>query len=382
MRALVVTNINIYCNEGKVYLPEQVFYIVKRYGEFFGKVDLFTRISSTRPNIKLIDATEYVGEVRGYRKKLQFFSAKVKRALNDLVKESDLVITRQPAPIACYAGKYSKKNGKKHLAEVMGDAFAAFWYHSLKGKVVAIPLFIANRHAIKNSDYALYVTKKSLQTAYPTRGLACGCSDVKIDPISDQLRERRYERIESYGSGGAVKLSTIGATNVRYKGHAFVIKAISRLKKEGLVYKYTIIGGGNQVRLKKLAERLGVSDDVVFAGRCSMEEVFRLLDETDIYVHPSLTEGLPRSILEAQSRGCATIGTAAGGIPEILPKENLFGKGDVSGIAELLRSYTVEKLRAEAEYNIKFVEKFLLENSDDVRRAFFDEIVKDLENKQ
>ena len=49
--------------------------------------------------------------------------------------------------------------------------------------------------------------------------------------------------------------------------------------------------------------------------------MFELLDECDIYLQPSLQEGLPRSVIEAMSRGCACIGAATAGIPELLESE-------------------------------------------------------------
>ena len=160
-----------------------------------------------------------------------------------------------------------------------------------------------------------------------------------------------------------------------------MLEALARLKQEGFRFRYKLIGGGDPTRLMRCAEKLGIADMVEFTGNLTREQVFAALDETDIYVHPSLTEGMPRAVLEAESRGCAVIGTRVGGIPEIVRAENLFKKKDVRGIARLLSGFTAEKLIREAQQNLEFVEKFVSKNSKGVRDAFMQEVCADVETR-
>jgi len=60
------------------------------------------------------------------------------------------------------------------------------------------------------------------------------------------------------------------------------------------------------------------------------------LDEIDIYLQPSLAEGLPRSLIEALSRGCPIIASRCGGIPELLDDECLIRPGVVSELRDQL----------------------------------------------
>ena len=90
--------------------------------------------------------------------------------------------------------------------------------------------------------------------------------------------------------------------DVRYKGHEFVIRAIARLKSLGdLHYRYWLIGGGKGDYLRTLCKRLGVEDQVIFLGLKTSKEVMKILKDADIYLQPSLQEGLPRSVVEAMS---------------------------------------------------------------------------------
>ena len=66
--------------------------------------------------------------------------------------------------------------------------------------------------------------------------------------------------------------------------------------------------------------------------------VFNWLDSIDFYLHPSFQEGVPRSLIEAMSRGCPAITSDTGGIPELIEKVNMFTAGDEKKFLDLLLS--------------------------------------------
>jgi glycosyltransferase involved in cell wall biosynthesis len=75
-------------------------------------------------------------------------------------------------------------------------------------------------------------------------------------------------------------------------------------------------GGAFQSALERDAERLGVRDRVVFAGR--RENAAELLAELDVLALPSWTEGLPLVVLEAMARRRPVVATPVGGTPEVV----------------------------------------------------------------
>ena len=95
-----------------------------------------------------------------------------------------------------------------------------------------------------------------------------------------------------------------------------VIKALPLLPDK---YCFYICGiGPLENDLKKTVEKLNLTARVKFAGLKKYSELPQLLKAGDIFIRPSLSEGLGNSFLEAMAAGLPTIGTMVGGIPDFL----------------------------------------------------------------
>lgn len=97
------------------------------------------------------------------------------------------------------------------------------------------------------------------------------------------------------------------------KGVDFLIRALAQVDDARL----TVIGDGpERAALEALANDLGVTGQVFWAGhRCDVES---LLPAFDLFVQPSLHEGMPNTVLEAQACGLPVVATAVGGTPEVV----------------------------------------------------------------
>jgi len=83
--------------------------------------------------------------------------------------------------------------------------------------------------------------------------------------------------------------------------------------------KLLVLGSGPlRRRLEDSVGGLGLQDKVFFLGDISNEEVPKYLAIADIFVRPSLSEGLGTAFLEAMATGVPIIGTPVGGIPDFL----------------------------------------------------------------
>jgi len=95
-----------------------------------------------------------------------------------------------------------------------------------------------------------------------------------------------------------------------------VIRALPLLPSE---LCFVVCGTGElDEGLRALSKELGVEKRVFFAGNKSHDELPKILHASDIFIRPSITEGLGNAFLEAMAAGLPTIGTEVGGIPDFL----------------------------------------------------------------
>jgi glycosyltransferase involved in cell wall biosynthesis len=101
------------------------------------------------------------------------------------------------------------------------------------------------------------------------------------------------------------------------KGYTYLVKAIRQVVKERQNVVFPWIGEGDQHdELLREAQELGVEKYIKFLG--FRKDVPDLLPQFDVFVLPSLSEGLSVAILEALAAGVPVLTTAVGGSPEVI----------------------------------------------------------------
>jgi len=111
-------------------------------------------------------------------------------------------------------------------------------------------------------------------------------------------------------------LMTVGRLHEQ-KGHCYLIQAISKVRKEFPKVKLLVTGEGEEENnLKKLVKSLDLTNEVIFAGLSS--DIEEILPMAELFILPSLWEGLPNALLEAMAAGKPVVATKVGGIPEIV----------------------------------------------------------------
>lgn len=301
----------------------------------------------------------------------------IQTKIDEIVRDCNGVICRGSA-LGYMAAKAAKRQGKPYLIEVVGCSFDALWNHgSLIGKFYAPYAFYKARKYVRKSDYTLYVTNEFLQRRYPTNGSWIGCSDVVLTDLADnEVIESRVSRIQNRVDKEPIVLGTAGAVNVKYKGQQYVIKALAKLKQQGFTsFQYQLVGDGEQGYLRSVAHRCGVTEQVKFLGKMTHQEVFEWLDSIDVYIQPSETEGLPRALVEAMSRGLPCLGSAVGGIPELLDRDFTFSKGNVNELITLLKGLDELTLEEQAKRNFEESKKYEMNFLDSRRKEFIEKFV-------
>ncbi|SHK12775.1 Glycosyltransferase involved in cell wall bisynthesis [Desulforamulus aeronauticus DSM 10349] len=99
------------------------------------------------------------------------------------------------------------------------------------------------------------------------------------------------------------------------KGVSYFLKAASLLKEYQV--NFLVVGDGPlKEALEQEVAELSLQKRVIFAGK--RENIAEILSIMDIFVLPSVTEGLPLSILEAMAAGKPVVATRVGGVPEAI----------------------------------------------------------------
>lgn len=310
-----------------------------------------------------------------------YFNPNIKKKNRELLEKAisaaDGVIIRTLGSVsASFIIKTIRKYEKRYMYECVGNAWDALWNYGVKGKVLAPNAYFTEKKLASNADAVLYVTEKYLQRWYPTNAPQVGISDVDIPITTNNILEERINKINNKGKRTII--GTVGSVDVAYKGQEYVIKAIAELKRRGIMnLEYQLVGNGVNDRLKQIAILEGVESQISFLGMLSHDAVFDWMDSIDIYIQPSMLEGMPRALIEAMSRGVPCLGSRVGGVPELLDEKCMFQKKNVQQIADIIERMSEELLRKEAKRNFELSKKFYPTEKEKLRRKFY----QDFENK-
>jgi len=132
----------------------------------------------------------------------------------------------------------------------------------------------------------------------------------------------------------------------KVKGITYLLQAMPEIIKTFPDLTLLIVGDGSEMgNLRSETNQLGVGKNVIFTGaRHDIPEIFQVLD---IYLLPSLSEGLPMGFLEAMASGCPAIASNVGGIPgAVVHNESaiLVSPGESKELAEALLALLKDEL--------------------------------------
>ncbi|MFZ0256017.1 MAG: glycosyltransferase, partial [Gammaproteobacteria bacterium] len=152
------------------------------------------------------------------------------------------------------------------------------------------------------------------------------------------------------------------------------LAALALIKDRLPAFEFRVLGGGDKGPWEKLIRQFNIDGAVHLQGTLpSGEPVLSWLDDVDIYLQPSLKEGLPRALIEAMSRGCPALGSKVAGIPELLPSEVLHRPGDAKQLAALMMHMVSSQdwRAAQAKRNFDVAKGYAKEILEPRRRAFW-----------
>lgn len=166
---------------------------------------------------------------------------------------------------------------------------------------------------------------------------------------------------QTYEVDEPVKVISVGAYSPT-KNH---LKLIEELFAACPGARLTLVGRGQLSEdYLKLARRLGVGDQVQLFWATSHEEVAARLADSDVYIHYSIAEGVPRAVLEAMAMGLPIICTPVGFIQGVLCHDQDVlllgspGAEDLSVALDRLRASALERARLGRAARTTIVDRF------------------------
>lgn len=136
---------------------------------------------------------------------------------------------------------------------------------------------------------------------------------LEFKPLGERLEKK---------SDDIFTIITTGRLNY-IKGYIYAIGAIANLLKNGYKIQYHIIGDGPDFEmLNYFIRERELQDSIVLIGKVSATEVNKYLQQADIFLLPSISEGISNAALEALSLEIPTISTDAGGMKEVIQNGN------------------------------------------------------------
>ena len=205
----------------------------------------------------------------------------------------NLKALRLPLVTTLHIGSISELQGIAHYAARLYERSFGRWILGKSSRIVAVS------RAVKEYAEAMGVIPSKV-TVVPN-----AVDILKFQPSS---RENKHD--------GVVRVGFIGRL-VGNKGPQYLVEAAPRILREFPNANFLVAGDGPMRKeLERRVRELGIEAGFRFLGIVPSNMEF--LQSCDIVVRPSLTDGMPLTVLEAMACGKATVASRVGGTPEIL----------------------------------------------------------------
>lgn len=397
MRVMVaLENRFVKTQNGNIYSTTVCDYTFwRRYLQVFDEVVVLARLRelgqeelgqarADGPNVRFYGLPYYEGPWQYLRR-----YGKLRALAKKAVEQADAFILRVPGPVASLLWHQLKNRGIPYGIEVVGDLWDSLSVLSVRSILTPIATYQMARNQKKQCCGAIaaaYVSEHYIQRRHFPGGWSTHYSSVELPNEAivdeDKLRERFASLSDAVSGQRPFRICHVGSMSALYKAQDVLIEAISLCRRaKGLEIQLTLLGDGKYYQhFVEKAKILGIAQNVKFLGRLLPgAPVQKQLDLADLFVLPSLVEGVPRVLIEAMARGLPCIGSNVGGIPELLAPEDMVPAGNAQLLAEKIESVitNIEKLKEMAQRNLQTAKKYGANELNKRRVEFYTKVAEE-----
>lgn len=234
--------------------------------------------------------------------------------LKRLVRERRIDLTHVHSPYVAIGARLalSRRMPLVYTEHNVWDRYhrATYW-----GNLLTFPrndyVFAVSNHVRESIRYPWFVPYR---TVPPLESLYHGPDReaVREASESDPASVRRELDIPP----GAPVVGSV-ANLKAHKGHEYLLRAACIVKEEIPGTRFVLVGRGPmEALLRRRVHELRLDEEIIFAG--FREDALKLTNCFDVFVLPSLHEGLSIALIEAMALGKPAIVTSVGGLPEVV----------------------------------------------------------------
>ncbi len=218
------------------------------------------------------------------------------------------------------------------------------WALNINKFIESIGFHFSDRIIVNNAA----VRGEVLKSLGKTKNIDVQVLYNNIPPMNISEPEKLYQTRDKYGIPQDAKLLVTAGMLNRGKNIEILINCLPEVGIENLYL--LVVGDGSteadfryRDSLHGLAKKLGVDKQVLFSGWLEKEDLWKIYRASDLFVLPSLNEGMPNAMLEALGLDLPCLGSRISGVKDILQHEELmFDPFDGESLAQKLEFFFLD----------------------------------------
>ncbi|MFH0731368.1 MAG: glycosyltransferase family 4 protein [Candidatus Omnitrophota bacterium] len=234
--------------------------------------------------------------------------------------------TRVSQVIAHYLHKFSKVTVVTTCHGFFKSRLIRMFLPCWGSRVIAISDAVKEHLVI-----AMKVPEKNIELIY--NGIDTSFLGQKYSESEHKKIKEQFNLTSDFVIGITARLSSV-------KGHVYLLRAMSRIKNVFPKAQLLIVGSGSKKyerSLHDICNKLNIENSVIFYP--AIQNIYKALSVMDVFVLPSIQEGLGLSMIEAMAVGIPVVASNVGGVSSVIEHEKngiLVAPKDDSVLAEAI----------------------------------------------